>query len=62
MQANDLASRGLGTVFGVGAIILFPILYGVMGLIFGAVSAALYNLFAGIVGGIELETRPSTPI
>ena len=41
--------------FGVGAIIVLPILYGVMGLISGAVGAWLYNLVAGWVGGIKVE-------
>ena len=45
----------LGALFGVGAIILFPLLYGVMGLVIGAVSAALYNLFARMVGGLEVD-------
>jgi hypothetical protein len=43
-------------LFGVGAIIIFPIFYGVMGLIGGAIGGFLYNLFAGMVGGIEIET------
>ena len=47
----------LGPLFGVGAIILFPLLYGVMGLIIGAISAALYNLFARMVGGLEVELQ-----
>lgn len=47
----------LGPLFGVGAIILFPLLYGMMGLVVGAVSAALYNLFAGMVGGLEVELQ-----
>jgi len=46
---------GLGALFGVGAIIIAPIFYGVCGLIFGAIGAALYNLFAGMVGGVEIE-------
>ena len=32
-------------------------LYAVMGLISGAIGAALYNLFAGMVGGIEVEIQ-----
>lgn len=43
--------------FGIGAIIIAPIFYGVMGLIGGAVGAFLYNLFAGLVGGLEVDTR-----
>ena len=40
-----------GGVFLVG----MPILYGVIGVIGGALLAALYNLVAGWTGGIELE-------
>ena len=42
----------LGAMFGVGAIVFLPIFYGVMGLIFGALIAALYNMVAGIMGGL----------
>ena len=47
----------LGAVFGVGAVVLLPIFYGLLGLIGGAIMAALYNLFAGMVGGIELDLQ-----
>jgi len=53
------APTWIGAVFGIGAIIFLPILYGTMGFIFGAIWAALYNLFAGMVGGIEIEMRQS---
>jgi len=58
MQSRDLPAV-FPAIFGVGAIILFPILYGVMGLIAGALSAALYNLFSGMVGGVELDLQSS---
>ena len=45
----------IGMLFGVGAIFFFPIMYGVMGFIGGAIMAFVYNLVAGIVGGVELE-------
>jgi hypothetical protein len=48
----------IGMMFGVGAIIILPIFYGVLGVVAGAIGAALYNLFAGMFGGIELETEP----
>ena len=47
----------LGPALGVGAVIVLPIVYGCMGFIVGAISGALYNLFAGIVGGVEFRTE-----
>ena len=44
-------------IFGVGAIVLLPIFYGVMGIVSGAVSAAIYNVFARLVGGISVEVE-----
>jgi hypothetical protein len=46
-----------GALFGVGAVIFLPIVYGLCGVVFGALSAWLYNVFAGIVGGIELDLQ-----
>ncbi len=45
----------LGAAFGMGAIVVFPILYGVLGAVFGAITAAVYNGVAGIAGGLHLE-------
>jgi uncharacterized membrane protein YdcZ (DUF606 family) len=49
------AARAIGFGFGASAIIIVPILYGVIGGIVGAVGAALYNLAAGWVGGLEVD-------
>jgi hypothetical protein len=57
-SGSVLGSGGAGAMFGAGAIVLFPVLYGVLGLVGGAIGALLYNLFAGMFGGIELETEP----
>lgn len=40
---------------GMGFSLLMPILYGVLGFVFTAISCAIYNFVAGLVGGIELE-------
>jgi hypothetical protein len=42
-------------LFGVGAIIMFPVLYGIGGFIGGIIVAALYNVVVSVAGGIELE-------
>ncbi len=44
-----------GMLFGVGAVLVLPVLYGVLGFVAGLVGASLYNLFAGVVGGVELD-------
>ena len=42
-------------LFGVGAIIFIPICYGLIGFIGGIIIAALYNLIASWIGGVEIE-------
>jgi hypothetical protein len=46
----------------IGLVLAFclPIIYGVMGFIMGAIGAALYNLFAKWIGGIEVQVEPAT--
>ena len=52
---NPLAALG---VIGVVLLSLFiPIFYGLMGFIFGAIGALIYNLMANWVGGIQLELQ-----
>lgn len=46
----------LGAMFGAGAIIILPIVYGIFGFIFALIGAFIYNIVAGIAGGIEIET------
>ena len=44
-------SAPFGTMFAVA----MPLMYGAFGVVGGAIGAALYNLVAGWVGGIEVE-------
>jgi hypothetical protein len=44
-----------GMLFGTFAVIAFPVLYGLIGGVFGALGAAIYNLAAGWVGGLSIE-------
>jgi hypothetical protein len=45
----------LGVLFGVGAVIFFPVLYGIIGFLGGILGAVVYNVVAGWTGGIQLE-------
>ena len=44
-----------GAMAGIGAIIMFPIFYGCIGFIGSLIGAWLYNVLAGMVGGVELD-------
>ena len=46
-----------GGLVGIGAIIVLPIFYGVLGFIVASIAAWLYNLAAGYVGGIEIDVQ-----
>lgn len=56
LLAGMFSPEGSGG-FGFGVVFAFamPILYGIFGVIGGAIGAALYNLVASWVGGIEVE-------
>jgi hypothetical protein len=49
-----MGGAALGFLFGIGGLIIMPVLYGVMGFIGGAISALVYNVVAGSIGGLEL--------
>jgi hypothetical protein len=55
--ADTPFSSFMPSLFGIGAIIFLPIMYGVLGLIAGALTAWLYNLFAEWVGGVEMDVQ-----
>jgi hypothetical protein len=42
-------------IFGVGAIIIVPIFYGLIGFVSGGLMAWIYNMAAGVMGGVEIE-------
>jgi uncharacterized membrane protein (DUF485 family) len=44
----------MAPLFGIAAIVTFPILYGVLAFVMGLVVSGLYNLIAARVGGIEV--------
>jgi hypothetical protein len=56
-QSDQTAPAALvgGIMLGMG--IFMPIVYGVMGFVFGVIGAALYNLVARQIGGLEFEVE-----
>ena len=48
---------GMGAMWGVAAVVIFPVLYGVLGFLVTLLTTWLYNVVAGAVGGIELDLR-----
>ncbi len=48
---------GGGIVMGIVVMIALPVMYTIMAFIGGALGALIYNLFAGFVGGIEIEVE-----
>jgi hypothetical protein len=58
-SGRNSTGAGMGSIFvGLIFIIAFPIFYAVLGFIFGAIGALVYNVASGFVGGIELELEP----
>jgi hypothetical protein len=56
--ANDDPMSGwFSGLFGVGAIVFLPVFYGFLGAIGGALTAVMYNVVAGMVGGLSIETE-----
>jgi len=45
----------MGAMFGIGAVVLLPIMYGCLGFVMTLLTAALYNMVAGMVGGVEID-------
>jgi hypothetical protein len=53
---RDSGTAGAGSIVaGLLMMIGFPIFYAIIGFIFGAIGALVYNIASGFVGGIELE-------
>lgn len=51
------AVGGGGVLIGIVAMIGFPIMYGIIGFVGGAIGALIYNLFSNFAGGIEIEVE-----
>ena len=52
----------IGMGLGAGLmIVVMPVLYAVMGFLFGVIGAAVYNLLAGWMGGFEFDFEAKAP-
>ena len=53
---NQAALGGVSTIIvGIGVMIGFPLMYGVMGFIMGAIGALIYNALSGMIGGVKFD-------
>ncbi len=55
--SNTSEGAGLSAMVGVGAVVVFPIFYGLIGFLAMLIGAWLYNVVAGIVGGVEVDVQ-----
>ena len=54
-HSNQALAGGSMIGIGIGAMIFMPIFYGILGFVFGALGAFIYNVLAGFVGGVQLD-------
>ncbi len=54
------AGGGVGLGLGLFYMIMLPVMYGVMGFVFGAITALVYNVASGFIGGLEFEMESAT--
>lgn len=59
--ASEPEMAWMAPLFGIAAIVIFPILYGVIAFVMGLVVGGLYNLIAGRIGGIEITLGEPVP-
>lgn len=57
LMSQSKEAGGGSIIIGILAMIGIPIFYGIIGFIAGAISALIYNVAAGIAGGIEIEVE-----
>jgi VIT1/CCC1 family predicted Fe2+/Mn2+ transporter len=54
---TGMHSFAFGIGGAIGMVIFAPILYGITGFIAGILGALIYNLAAGVVGGVQFEFK-----
>ena len=55
------AAAASGIIFGLAIMVMLPVLYGILGFVFGAIFALIYNAGASTIGGVELELESASP-
>lgn len=53
--SDEIMGIPLHSVLGLASLLVIPLVYGLLGVIMGALLAIMYNLTAGWFGGIEIE-------
>ncbi len=61
IAGQDAEGAAFGALFGVAAVVVMPIMYGVLGFLTAVIGAWLYNIAASVTGGIELSAVAVTP-
>lgn len=55
-SGRNAGVAGVSTLaIGLVMMLVIPVFYGIIGFIFGAIGALIYNMAAGVIGGLELE-------
>jgi hypothetical protein len=54
---GNSAPRPFPAVFGLAAVVILPVLYGCLAFVMTLISATLYNVLAGTLGGVELDIQ-----
>jgi hypothetical protein len=57
VAADEEFPAFFGLLFGMGAVVFLPILYGILGFLFIGLLAALYNFVAGMTGGVVVDVE-----
>lgn len=59
MSESEVGPVG-GAIFGLGAIVIAPVAYGIIGFLGTLFMALMFNLVAGLVGGVEIHIDQHT--